>query len=328
MAKAKIITVGSDPEFLIVDKDGHYISAEDIFGGGERDCEGCDPCANCGKSKCTGNRRVCGRCNDCTDECNDCSICDDCDNCRDADPGECDYCDDCMNGYDVTACFTAEIGCDGCSEVGELRPHYADTPQGHHDNIAKLIEQIDISEKYELRAGTYVDGFPLGGHIHLGIPLNRRNTKDRIVDRIPAQDAAAYLSKYAGMPLRRIEHEKDLSVRGFDGYGKFGSVTDRSYGLEWRMPASWLISSEITMSALCLAHVVAHEYVIEPKKIAVPSITAQQITLASTTFPARIINRLEQMKHYPKYRRELEPLFQMLMNGEKWNTNTDIRNEW
>ncbi len=322
MNKKSTITIGSDPEFLIVDKNGHCVPADKVF----IHCDDCDKCKKCGKQKCDGNKRECGICEECGDEdCDsetyeDCEACWDCEKCHE-DPDYCDFCMDCMDMDDVD--LDGEIGCDGCSEVGELRPRYENSPEEHHENIAALISQIDIPSKYELRAGTRIDGYDLGGHIHLGIGrCNQRYGE--------SQTAASYMSRYAGIPLRKIEHKLDLQYRGLceHGYGRFGAHSDRQYGIEWRMPASWLVNSDIALAALSLAHVVASEYLIEPKKITIPSIQSQTKTLESPTLPTRVIARIEKMNQYKKYSSELESLFQMLVNKEEWDTSTDIRDEW
>ncbi len=321
------ISIGSDPEFLIVNKNGYYISAESMFSEQEKNCDGCNPCERCGESRCIGNRNQCGACDGCDSECDDCYVCDDCDSCRHTEPGCCYFCDDCVDRNNEML-YESEIGCDGCSDVGELRPHYSNNPLVHHTNIINLMKQLDeeIPKEYELRAGTIQDGFSLGGHIHLGIPLKGED----IWNHDSVKKAAEYISKYAGMPLRRIEHEGDLLTRGFheNGYGKFGDAKITSYGLEWRMPASWLVSSDIARSALCLTYVVAQEYMIEPKTLRVPSIQAQNITMNSTTYPTRIISQIEKMKYYSKYSKEIEPLFEMLINNQKWDTTKNILDNW
>ena len=319
MARKKIITVGSDPEFLITDHSGNYIPADKFF----NQCGDCNPCEKCGRKRCTGNRVLCGICKNCEDVCEDCDACCGCESCRDQDPEDCDFCYDCMDNGDCD--LDGEIGCDGCSEVGELRPMFGETPHEHHNNIATLIDMIDVPKKYELHAGTRVDGFDLGGHIHLGF-----RGKKETYEYGESLQTDLYISKYAGMPLRKIEHPSDLAYRGLQqyGYGQFGSHSDRRYGIEWRMPASWLVSSDIALSALCLAHMVILEYYVEPEIITLPTVESQKKTLGSSTFASRYIARLEKMKYYPNYKEELEPLFQMLTNGEEWDTETDIREMW
>lgn len=317
MVVIKQRTIGSDPEFIIVDSAGHIVSAEEVFGG----CLDCDPCEKCDKEKCSGNRRKCGACEDCELDCDYCTVCDDCDSCRDNEPGEgdCNYCEDCMEdrGLDLDG----EIGCDGCSVVGELRPLQGKTPNEHHNNILQLIKEIDIPNNLQIRAGTVVDGYAIGGHIHLGIP----GLTLPVVSPL-----SVYLSKHAGTLLRKLELPEHLYIRGLCecGYGRYGSFNRTGYGIEWRMPASWLVSSEITLSALSLAHVVASEFIRSPEVLGIPSLESQKKTVASKHNIPRLITKVESMREYSAYREELEPLFQMLTNGERWNPSIDIRETW
>lgn len=306
-----LLTLGSDPEFIITDKDGCCVAADDVFCG----CINCDPCEEC-TTRCPGNPIDCGICGGCISDCDDCNICEDCDRCRGGDPGECSYCNDCKEKQDFG--YDTEIGCDGNSTVGELRPLYAYTPQEHYENIKRLVGEIDIPNIYEIRAGTRVANHSIGGHIHFGIC-------DCIIDEL-----VNYISQYAGIPLRKIEHEEDLKHRGYSefGYGKFGSFNINDHGFEWRMPASWLVSSEIALAALSLTYVVVKEYKINPEIVSIPSIENQIISVQSPTTTGRLIGKIEKMEEYKKYSKEIEPLFQMLVNEKKWETNIDIRTMW
>jgi len=86
---------------------------------------------------------------------------------------------------------------------------------------------IDVPKKYELHAGTRVDGFDLGGHIHLDSEERRKPMSMESLSK-----TALYISKYAGMPLRKIEHPSDLAYRGLQqhGYGQFGSIVIEDMG--------------------------------------------------------------------------------------------------
>jgi len=108
-----------------------------------------------------------------------------------------------------------------------------------------------------MKAGTIQARFQLGGHIHIGL---------RGIDRGKLSN---YISYYCGIPLRKIEKSEDILHRGMivDNYGYFGRYYDKSYGIEWRMPASWLCSKEITTSALCLSYVAVREYEVNPEDI-------------------------------------------------------------
>ena len=315
------ISIGSDPEFGITDKDGILVPANKIFGG----CGECNPCDGCNRTKCTIDYSGCGACDGCeytpgSNHCNYCDPCCECDSCRE-EVGDCDFCADCRDNMDLEC---AEIGCDGNNDIGELRPRYSKTPNDHHDNIKDLIGAIDIPSKYEIRAGTNVDGRSIGGHIHIGGYEKEKYNETFF------KDLSNYMSRYVGMPLRMIEHPEDLEKRGYPdyGFGQFGQHHCTNYGIEWRMPASWLVSSDIALSALCLARIVAGEYDINPQKIIIPKIIVQRKTIESKFVAPRMIGKIEKMQDYSKYSKELQPLFELLIEGKKWKTDIDIRNTW
>ena len=208
-----------------------------------------------------------------------------------------------------------EIGSD-CG-LGEFRPAPAYDPLQHVDNIEILIKKVieHLPKKYELKAGTIQNGYSIGGHIHVGMPVKSRKA------------LANHLSYYCGIPLKKIEDPEDLKIRGLDtgNYGYFGGYDTKSYGIEWRMPASWLINKDITTASLCLAHVVANEYLINPTRIIMNHEKYISLVKGDIT---EIISEIEKMEEYYLYRIELEVLFQLINNGEVWPKNQDMREGW
>ncbi len=309
-----VITIGSDPEFIILDKHKELVSAFDFF---TKECNGCNPCETCDSER-----------GECIDKChNDCDSCKICSYDSYKDCGECDGCDE------QTTLYSSEIGVDSCEEVGELRPKYADNPTEHHSNIQHLIEQIDTDGGYILRAGTYVEDQSIGGHIHIGgfkqpsYGIDMTSFNEWSINMSLLSD---YLSLYAGIPLRKIEHPKDMEYRGMDDgdYGFFGDMHHTEYGIEWRMPASWLVDSEIALSALSLAYVVVNEYTIFPETITCPPNKINMKKLLLKRSVNSIIKKVEGMKLYRTYSKEIEPLFQLISEGKKWKDKNNFKDHW
>lgn len=310
-----MITIGSDPEFIILDKHKELVPASEFF---SRDtCNDCSPCDDCGIEKCVVKK--------CTKK-----ECWDCDRCQ-SEVRECDYCNDCEQK--INLCDT-EIGTDACDEVGELRPHYADNPIEHHNNIQHLIEQIDTDGGYILRGGTFVEDQSIGGHIHIGgfpNPLLKYPDEGDGKYFKDMNYLSNYLSLYAGIPLRRIEHPRDLEYRGMyeDDYGFFGDMHNTDYGVEWRMPSSWLVDSEIALSALSIAYVVANEYKIHPEAIHIhldDDNFMQKLLQKKSVFS--VIKKVEGMQLYRTYSHEIEPLFQLINGGKKWKDKHNFKDFW
>lgn len=221
-----------------------------------------------------------------------------------------------------------EIGSDGI--LGEFRPKYGNTPLEHRDNLKSLIKKIPeiLPSKWICRGGTRVDNCSLGGHIHIGNSLIADYSNRCLL-------ISNYLSYFCGILLRKIEHEHDIVYRGLeeDNYGYFGSYEEKSYGIEWRMPASWLVSEEIATSALCLAHVVANEFITtEDLPDIINPIDNEEDRLYYIKFlredSLNIIKDIEKMKEYPLYKKEIEGLLQMIVNGEEWKDEENILDTW
>ena len=282
----KNVTVGSDPEFVIVDSNNNMVPAYTIF----------DPL----RSKyCTSTNKM----HDCNSRCTLPNI----------------YC-----GHGMSP----EIGQD-CG-AGELRPRAADNPLQHRDNIQDLFKQMEIPDGYKLYAGTRQNRMSLGGHIHIGfrdVDVKPFNVMESLIFIDQNKGLANYLSYYCGIPLKKIERKSDLKIRGLRPYryGFYGGFDNKSYGVEWRMPSSFLLSIPITTAALCLSYVCAQEYLKNPRYMAL-SVNAYLKLVQGDV--SHIIQAVEKMDYYRMYHSEIEPLFQMINNNKKWNTKQNLLEEW
>lgn len=267
-----MITIGSDPEFAIIDSNRERVDAYHLFDEVRY--------RSCGHTRTTSCPQFCSKPNL--------------------------YC-----GHNT---ISAEIGSD-CG-FGELRPIQGNTPLEHRDNIEHLIKVMEIPEGYKLLAGTRWSSSGLGGHIHFGM------------SHISLPSLSCFLSYYCGLLLKKIENPDDLKIRGLTpgNYGYFANYHDKSYGIEWRMPASWLISREITTASLCLAYVVASQYSIcNDHKNYLQDYEYKDLIKSDML---SIIAEVEKMDVYKYYRGEIEPIFQMIINGTYWNTSHDFREGW
>lgn len=209
---------------------------------------------------------------------------------------------------------------------GEFRPEYGNTPLEHRDNLEILINKVKefVPERFTLLAGTAPHKFALGGHIHIGMPIK---CNERYIHH---NDFARYFSYFCGIPLRKIEKTKDLEYRGMktNSYGYFGAFDIKSFGIELRMPASWLVSKEIATSALCLAHVVSNEWNINPIDVINPNNNTRdedKYKSLITGNVSEILESVEKMEEFLLYKGEIGFLFDMISNDEKWKCEEDFR---
>jgi len=212
---------------------------------------------------------------------------------------------------------SAAIGCDGI--LGELRPKESRSPLIHTDNIQELLKELKplLGDNHIIKAGT-VDPHPMGGHIHIGIPKLTSREEELL---------SKYLSYYAGIPLKKIEKISDIKKRGWSrGYGYFGNHGYKYYGIEWRMPASWLFSKEITKAALCLAYTVAQHFIVAKETDIYCSPDEYHRLITGNITP--IINKIKRMKYYKVYKTEIDPVFKLIKQKKTWDTNVNVMEKW
>lgn len=234
---------------------------------------------------------------------------------------DCDVCGRCTE-FCRKKHMSPEIGIDGM--LGELRPQPGKNPIEHVNTIHNLIHKLDyLPSDIEIKAGSIQKGYAIGGHIHIGTPILRGKIYGDEEHYI-VYHLARFLSHYCGIPLRKIEHPADIKKRGLGyGFGAFGACDSKPYGIEWRMPASWLVSKEIATAALCLAYVVAENY--DPEYL---PMKMQQYRLTIKYKIPYIIRDIESMEGYDEYKREIDVLLDMIERQELWDTNVNVRDTW
>jgi len=151
--------------------------------------------------------------------------------------------------------LSSKFGTDGCGTTAEIRPDPSTDPF----EIIKDIRQIMLNavdsypELFELKwiAGSYFKGFPLGGHIHFGVPFEKSKFDYNLIAKI--------LTQYVGAASLLLEKKEDFLSRKKIGYGAFGEVRQAPHGIEYRTVGSWLTSPYFAASFLCLSRAVMYE---------------------------------------------------------------------
>src|ERR1017187_1859540 len=147
------------------------------------------------------------------------------------------------------------FGIDGNGVSFEVRPDPSLSPLEVTHNIRSIFVRQCLKNpkfmEYDWFAGSFQREYPLGGHIHFGIKENVINPKK----------AANILSQYVGAITVLIEEYDQGCRRRQDhhGYGQIEDTRPKSYGFEYRTPASWITSPIVASAILCLAKVVMFE---------------------------------------------------------------------
>lgn len=144
----------------------------------------------------------------------------------------------------------SSFGLDGCDSTAELRPGYSESPL---DLTAKLRLIIEYGHKkypeLEFLSGHMVDGYTVGGHIHLGTS--------------PDDQLIANLDYILGALSDCLDDLDQREIRRDHGYGRKGAYRRKDYGFEYRVPGSWLLSPSTTLVTLSLAKLTAVNQMID-----------------------------------------------------------------
>jgi hypothetical protein len=148
-----------------------------------------------------------------------------------------------------TGC-TQEIGYDGHSSTGELRPKPDRSPLGLTRNIKRLIRRLNgmrcmNDNKVWVGGGIHVT---TGGHIHFGIRGVTPELKDLLYDMV-ASPVLAFQSE------RRKTGEQANWQKGSGGV-----LRDQPHGCEWRPLPSFIVNEEITACILSTAYAIVKSW--------------------------------------------------------------------
>jgi len=186
---------------------------------------------------------------------------------------------------------------------------------------------------YELHAGSYFRGYPLGGHIHFGI-------RDVSIAYPKNYYCTKILSQYLGLPYLIIGNRKQIIKRINGGYGSFNDVHDQVHGMEYRTLGSWLVSPHVSASVLCLAKTILYEAVNNPtfKFHTFIDIVARDyfqyskfvpagIRIAKDRFPD-IWNDIVKMILYQKYKPYIDIIYFIINNNLTWFPTVGMKESW
>lgn len=151
-----------------------------------------------------------------------------------------------------------EIGLDGHSDTGEIRPAAANNPIKLSRNIKrtvkKLIHRLSIQDPdIKVYCGGGLKEF-LGGHIHFGI--DNFNINDTKLKHILYDLMGIYIKAGMDPKTPRRDMEQYMSRDATDGF----RLAECHSGWEWRFPPSFMINEVICKSILCTTWCVIKEY--------------------------------------------------------------------
>jgi len=223
------------------------------------------------------------------------------------------------------------FGKDGCGAIVELRPTPAEEPSQLVENLriclAEGLEKYPAIRRCELKAGSYYGGHPIGGHIHFGTRNVRRDSYPNIVSCLDATVAQITV------PLE----ERAPALARRSSYGGLGDWREQRWGFEYRAPSSWMTSPKIALGVLSLAKVVVAEALLDADGSflrqchtllsGAAGFTVTRIRRMAANLPT-IRGALGECHLYPKYNKDIEFLYALVLDGRTWMTDRTLSEEW
>lgn len=205
--------------------------------------------------------------------------------------------------------------------VAELRPTPSEDPDQlfmHlYENLALASRKIGNASIEWLSGGMPFLGYPIGGHIHFS-------------GLTPTFALRRKLDAYLALPMILVEDAGCMSRR--DRYGFLGDVREKEYGFEYRTLPSWLVHPVIARGVLHLAHLVAsnHEKLQATPHIQLPLVKAYYQGDKAKLMPyvKQIWQELKELPGYTLSRVHLDRYFALLLQGETWMAEVDLRQAW
>lgn len=203
----------------------------------------------------------------------------------------------------------------------ELRPPPAITPEKLLVNIRKALELgKDYSKPKTWMAGSYPRDTSLGGHIHFDSRVYRisEHTDYPTVPELPILDNTI------GCICACLENKKERKRRLDDQYGLYSDIRDTAHGgIEYRTPASWLVSPRVTLGVLSLAFAVAEysgKFEIDTRLYANDNYLEE--------IAQHNIKAIRKWDSYEKYKDNIEGIFTLVEAGKSWEPNKSLAELW
>lgn len=238
-----------------------------------------------------------------------------------------------------------EIGWDGASSTGEIRPEA-------ENSIEKMVENINILLKGMTKyinlcdLSTISEFSAIGGHIHFEIPKGENwSTQKRT--SIHKRLASFYI------PMLLAENKTNLNLRIRQNYGSIKDyrIEDkftredgtRGQTLEFRTPsAEWLTTPKIAQATLVYLAVVYHEILKHPRKFtkyneiiyksdkqgdALQTLAIMEFDLLTKQILNKTKKYIKEFELYKKYEKEIEYILnpqKVIHDKQKANYNIMI----
>jgi len=198
-----------------------------------------------------------------------------------------------------------EIGYDGHSSTGEIRPKPDRSPLGLTRNIKRLIRKMNGRRVMGDNQAWVGGGIHVttGGHIHFGMKGADQTLKDLLYDMV-AEYVLAFQTD------RRRQGEQCNWAKG-----QTGNMREQPHGCEWRPLPSFIVNEEITACVLSTTYAIAKSWKYHNYKNTTRPITEDMY---------------RQIPLYSAYKDQIETFIKLFVKKEKEVVlhQKDIFSEW
>lgn len=242
------------------------------------------------------------------------------------------------------------FGLDGCEEIAELRPSPSFNPsevvRNIHKDLCMGYNTNPEARVYTWRAGSFVEGYSIGGHVHLGLRAAMRGTS--LTPDNTYEDLSRYLDTYMAQVIRLIENTSEARRRRSEEYGFLGDFRPNRHGMEYRTLGSWLTSPRVAEGVLCLSQTITYEYLLQRlnnKVIRLDMLAPERevdengdflydlpnfsraITSYRRKFPT-LQKHIRGFKLYEVNKEPIEFIFKLVENKKTWCLKEDMKAAW
>ena len=229
-----------------------------------------------------------------------------------------------------------ELGWDGHTPTGEIRPSPAYSPEKLIQNIGELFAAMTKKSQL-LEISTNSNAAPIGGHIHFELPQDLIGQETKLKN-IHKKMALFYIPVMVGEDLvnsrLRIEH----------GYGKLNDYESQStpdgknYTYEFRCPnAEWITTPKIAQATIAYLATVFNEIINHPENMkkakdimiqnetqiaALQELALAKYVLITKSILNKIRRHIKTFEYYKVYKEEIDYIFtpqKILKDKEKVN---------
>ena len=236
-----------------------------------------------------------------------------------------------------------ELGWDGHSPTGEIRPSPAYSPKRLIENIRELFTALTKKSQL-LEMSTSSEKAPIGGHIHFELPDNLINEHTKL-ENLHKKMALFYLPVMIGEDLvnsrLRIKH----------GYGKLNdyvveeTANGNNHTYEFRCPnAEWTTTPKIAQATIAYLATVFNEILHHPENMkkakdimiqnetqitAIQELALAKYIMITKSILSKIKKHVKTFEYYKTYKEEIDYIFtpqKILKDKEK--VNFEITTGW